>query len=194
MCLFVQNQNFQRHTEFMLNSLYTAGAAAAEHLVPTHLKPCQADPFTNNRQLLLTILWLLWPQDPHAKVETCLVWWQVSMNTSLAAHSAALGGVSSQLATVAQQQEGIVAAAEGGLAALQDLHARAGGLDVKLQHSLQLQARDDTSCPASRLAVVSWDWCLHREVTCTFAQPRCARKNRWGKQRLVRQEFMLGST
>ncbi len=40
MCLFVQNQNFQRHTEFMLNSLYTAGAAAAEHLVRTHLRPC----------------------------------------------------------------------------------------------------------------------------------------------------------
>jgi hypothetical protein len=33
MCLFVQNQNFQRHTEFVLNLLYTAGAAAAQRLV-----------------------------------------------------------------------------------------------------------------------------------------------------------------
>ena len=33
MCLFVQNQDFQRHTEFVLNLLYAAGAAAAERLV-----------------------------------------------------------------------------------------------------------------------------------------------------------------
>lgn len=33
MCLFVQNQSFQRHTEFVLNLLYTAGAAAAQRLV-----------------------------------------------------------------------------------------------------------------------------------------------------------------
>ncbi len=73
------------------------------------------------------------------------------MNTSLTAHNALLGGVSSQLASVARQQEGIAAAAEGGLAALQDLHHRAGGLDTKLQHSLQLQARTDTSCPAGHV-------------------------------------------
>lgn len=33
MCLFVQNQDFQRHTEFVLNLLYSAGAAASERLV-----------------------------------------------------------------------------------------------------------------------------------------------------------------
>ncbi len=33
MCLFVQNQDFQRHTEFVLNLLYAAGADAAQRLV-----------------------------------------------------------------------------------------------------------------------------------------------------------------
>ena len=33
MCLFVQNHDYQRHTEFVLNLLYTAGAAAAQRLV-----------------------------------------------------------------------------------------------------------------------------------------------------------------
>lgn len=33
MCLFIQNQDFQRHTEFVLNLLYAAGSAAAERLV-----------------------------------------------------------------------------------------------------------------------------------------------------------------
>lgn len=33
MCLFIQNQDFQRHTEFVLNLLYAAGSAAAQRLV-----------------------------------------------------------------------------------------------------------------------------------------------------------------
>lgn len=32
MCLFIQNQDFQRHTEFVLNTLYTAGSDAAQRL------------------------------------------------------------------------------------------------------------------------------------------------------------------
>jgi hypothetical protein len=37
MCLFVQNQDFQRHTEFVLNLLYAAGASAAERLVSLNI-------------------------------------------------------------------------------------------------------------------------------------------------------------
>lgn len=33
MCLFVQNQDWERHTEFVLNLLYTAGSATAQRLV-----------------------------------------------------------------------------------------------------------------------------------------------------------------
>ena len=39
MCLFLQSQDFQRHTEFMINSLYSSSQHAADQLnaVDTHL-------------------------------------------------------------------------------------------------------------------------------------------------------------
>lgn len=39
MCLFLQSQDFQRHTEFMINSLYSSSQHAAEQLnaVDSHL-------------------------------------------------------------------------------------------------------------------------------------------------------------
>lgn len=39
MCLFLQSQDFQSHTEFMINSLYSSSRHAAEQLdaVDTHL-------------------------------------------------------------------------------------------------------------------------------------------------------------
>jgi len=33
MCLFLQNQDFQLHTEFMLDSLYAGGREAASRLL-----------------------------------------------------------------------------------------------------------------------------------------------------------------
>ena len=39
MCLFVQDQDFQGHTEFVLNTLYTAGAAAPDRLVRRRRNP-----------------------------------------------------------------------------------------------------------------------------------------------------------
>ncbi len=40
MCLFLQSQDFQRHTEFMINSLYSSSQHAAEQLeaVDSHLE------------------------------------------------------------------------------------------------------------------------------------------------------------
>lgn len=78
------------------------------------------------------------------------------MNASLAAHSIALGGVSGQLAGVAQQQADIAVAAEGGLAALQQLGDRTGGLDAKMQHSLLLQASEHSPAGAPLLAPLPW--------------------------------------